>query len=151
MEDKDRRCPRGKLHCHDWLSDLPGVPGDVAGQCDIVEVQFKNTRKGYYRNSLGLPLEVGDMVAVEAVPGHDIGSVTLTGRLVYMQMRRAGVKNEAEIKRVFRKAKPADLEKFEEAKARENDTMIRSRKIAESLNLNMKIGGVEYHGDGNKG
>lgn len=146
MEEKDRRCPRGKLHCFDWLEDVPGCGADF----DIVEVQFKNTRKGYYRNSLNLPLEVGEMVAVEATPGHDIGCVTLTGRLVALQMRRAGVKNEAEVKRVFRKAKPADLEKYEEARARENDTMIRARKIAESLNLNMKIGDVEYQGDGNK-
>jgi len=150
MEEKDRRCPRGKLHCFDWLDDVPAVPGGAEGEFDIVEVQFKNTRKGYYRNSLGLPLEIGEMVAVEATPGHDIGCVTLTGRLVLMQMRRSGVKPEAEIKRVFRKAKPADLEKYEEARARENDTMIRSRKIAESLNLNMKIGDVEYQGDGNK-
>ncbi len=148
MKEKDRRCPRGKLHCFDWLDDVPEVPG--AGVDDIVEVQFKNTRKGYYRNSLGLPLEIGEMVAVEATPGHDIGCVTLTGRLVAMQMRRAGFKSDAEIKRVFRKAKPADLEKYEEARARENDTMIRARKIAESLNLNMKIGDVEYQGDGNK-
>ena len=148
MEEKDRRCPRGKLHCFDWLDDVPEVPG--AGVDDIVEVQFKNTRKGYYRNSLGLPLEIGEMVAVEATPGHDIGCVTLTGRLVAMQMRRAGFKSDAEIKRVFRKAKPADIEKYEEARARENDTMIRARKIAESLNLNMKIGDVEYQGDGNK-
>lgn len=146
MEEKDRRCPRGKLHCFDWLEDVPGCGADF----DIVEVQFKNTRKGYYRNSLNLPLEVGEMVAVEATPGHDIGCVTLTGRLVALQMRRAGVKNEAEVKRVFRKAKPADLEKYEEARARENDTMIRARKIAEDLHLNMKIGDVEYQGDGNK-
>ena len=148
MKEKDRRCPRGKLHCFNWLDDVPEVPG--AATDDIVEVQFKNTRKGYYRNSLGLPLEIGEMVAVEATPGHDIGCVTLTGRLVAMQMRRAGFKSDTEIKRVFRKAKPADLEKYEEARARENDTMIRARKIAESLNLNMKIGDVEYQGDGNK-
>ncbi len=146
MEDKEKRCPRGKLHCFNWLDDIPGA----SDGWDIVEVQFKNTRKGYYRNSTNIPLEPGDMVAVEATPGHDIGAVTLTGRLVALQMRRAGIKNEAEVRRVFRKAKPADLEKYEEARARENDTMIRARKIAESLNLNMKIGDVEYQGDGNK-
>ena len=146
MEEKERQCPRGKLHCFNWLDDIPGASDGY----DIVEVQFKNTRKGYYRNSTNIPLERGDMVAVEATPGHDIGMVTLTGRLVALQMRRAGVKNEAEIRRVFRKAKPADIEKYEEARARENDTMIRARKIAESLNLNMKIGDVEYQGDGNK-
>ena len=96
MEEKDRRCPRGKLHCFNWLEDIPGTSTEY----DIVEVQFKNTRKGYYRNSLNLPLETGDMVAVEASPGHDIGSVTLTGKLVALQMRRAGVKNEAEIQPV---------------------------------------------------
>ena len=147
MEDKIRRCPRGKLHCHDWLADIPAVPGK---EFDIVEVQFKNTRKGYYRNSLGLDIEVGDMIAVEAQPGHDIGCVTLKGPLVALQMRRAGIKNENDVKRVFRKAKPADLEKYEEARARENDTMIRARKIADDLKLNMKIGDVEYQGDGNK-
>lgn len=148
MEEKDRKCscPRGKLHCYNWLEDIPGGMTDF----DIVEVQFKNTRKGFYRNSTNLDLAAGDMVAVEATPGHDIGVVTLTGKLVALQMRRANVKPDAEIRRVFRKAKPADIDKYEEAKARENDTMIRSRKIAESLHLNMKIGDVEYQGDGNK-
>ncbi len=146
MEEKDRRCPRGKLHCFNWLEDIPGGMTDF----DIVEVQFKNTRKGFYRNSTNLDLAPGDVVAVEASPGHDIGTVTLTGKLVALQMRRVNVKLDAEIRRVFRKAKPADLDKYEEAKARENDTMIRARKIAESLHLNMKIGDVEYQGDGNK-
>ncbi|MDE5572264.1 MAG: hypothetical protein K2I94_00680 [Muribaculaceae bacterium] len=139
-------CPRGKLHSFNWLGDVPGQHADD----DIVEVLFKNTRKGYYRNSTNIPLEIGDLVAVEASPGHDIGKVSLVGKLVRLQMKKAGVKNETEIKRVFRKARPNDIEKFEEAKARENDTMIRSRKIAESLNLNMKIGDVEYQGDGCK-
>ena len=147
MEDRNRHCPRGKLHCCNWLADIPTAPGQTF---DIVEVQFKNTRKGFYHNSLGLDIEQGDMVAVEASPGHDIGCVTLKGPLVAIQMKRAGIRPDAEIRRVFRKAKPADLEKFEEARARENDTMIRARKIAESLNLNMKIGDVEYQGDGNK-
>ena len=115
-----------------------------------MEVQFKNTRKGFYRNPTKLPLETGDIVAVEASPGHDIGEVTLTGKLVGLQMKKSGVKPDAELKKVFRKAKPADIEKFEEAKAKENDTMIRSRKIAADLGLNMKIGDVEYQGDGNK-
>lgn len=138
--------PRGKLHCFDWMADIPGA----ADGSDLVEVQFKNTRKGFFVNSLHLPLKIGDTVAVEAAPGHDIGQVTLTGPLVKRQMRHAGSKATADIKRVLRKAKPADLEKFEEAKAKENDTMIRSRKIAEDLKLNMKIGDVEYQGDGNK-
>ena len=138
--------PRGKLESYNWLGDIPGGMADS----DIVEVQFKNTRKGFYRNSTNLPLAIGDMVAVEAQPGHDIGRVTMTGRLVALQMKKANVKPDAEIRRVFRRAKAADMEKYREAKAKENDTMIRARKIAESLNLNMKIGDVEYQGDGNK-
>jgi cell fate regulator YaaT (PSP1 superfamily) len=142
-----RHCaPRGKLHCYNWLEDIPGGYADD----DMVEVQFKNTRKGYYKNSTNIPLSIGDMVAVEASPGHDIGQVTLTGALVRLQMRKANIKPNAEVRRVFRIAKPADLEKYEEARARENDTMIRARKIAEDLKLNMKIGDVEYQGDGNK-
>ena len=99
-----------------------------------------------------LPLESGDLVAVEAVPGHDIGTVTLTGALAELRMRRSLGRNGniADVKRVFRLAKPADIEKYEEAKAREDDTMIRARRIAEELKLNMKIGDVEYQGDGNK-
>lgn len=138
--------PRGKLMCFDWLADIPGGKADF----DIVEVQFKNTRKGFFRNSLHIPLAIGDTVAVEAAPGHDIGQVSLTGMLVARQMKRSNIKSDAEIRRVLRKAKPADLERFEEAKAKENDTMIRARKIAEELKLNMKIGDVEYQGDGNK-
>ena len=137
---------RGKLHCYNWLGDVPGGYADD----DMVEVQFKNTRKGFYKNSQNIPLEIGDMVAVESSPGHDIGRVTLTGALVRLQMRKANIKPNAEIRRIFRKAKPADIEKYEESCARENDTMIRARQIAESLNLNMKIGDVEFQGDGTK-
>ncbi|MEG0701270.1 MAG: regulatory iron-sulfur-containing complex subunit RicT [Muribaculaceae bacterium] len=137
---------RGKLNCHNWLSDIPGGFNDF----DMVEVQFKNTRKAYYKNSTNIDLTIGDMVAVEASPGHDIGEVTLIGKLVAIQMKKANLRSDAEILRVFRKAKTTDLERYEEAKAKENDTMIRSRKIAEDLKLNMKIGDVEYQGDGNK-
>lgn len=137
---------RSKLHSFNYFEDIPGGYADD----DMVEVQFKNTRKGFYVNSTGLPLEIGDMVAVEAAPGHDIGRVSLTGALVRLQMRKAGIKPDAEKKRVFRKVKASDLERFEKAKALENDTMIRARKIASSLQLNMKIGDVEYQGDGNK-
>lgn len=135
-----------KLNTYDWLADIP-----ESGQTtDYVEVQFKNTRKGYYLNSNKLSLEKGDVVAVEATPGHDIGTVTMTGRLVLLQMKKQRLRPDVEIKRVYRKAKPNDLEKYEEAKAKEHDTMIRSRKIAEKLGLQMKIGDVEYQGDGNK-
>lgn len=135
-----------QLNTYDWLADVPQNDEDQ----DMVEVQFKNTRKGFFRNSNKLKLEKGDIVAVEAAPGHDIGTVTLTGRLVALQMKKANLKPDAEIKRIYRKAKPVDMEKYEEAKAKEHDTMIRSRQIAQQLELNMKIGDVEYQGDGNK-
>lgn len=135
-----------QLNTYDWLADIPGN----ADESDLVEVQFKNTRKGYFRNSNKIPLEKGDIVAVEATPGHDIGVVTLTGRLVPLQMRKANIKSETEIKRIYRKAKPVDMDKYNEAKAREHSTMLRTRQIALDLNLNMKIGDVEYQGDGNK-
>lgn len=137
----------GKLECYDWLADIP----ESHQENDLVEVQFKNTRKGYYRNTNNLPLEKGDVVAVEATPGHDIGTITLMGKLVSLQMKKNGVRTGTdELKRVYRKAKPNDLEKYEESKAREHTTMLRARAIAESLNLKMKIGDVEYQGDGNK-
>ena len=138
--------PRSKLHAFNWLNDVPGQFNCF----DMVEVTFKNTRKGFFRNTNNLDLCCGDIVAVEANPGHDIGKVTMTGKLVALQMRKANLRPDIEFLRVFRKVKPADLEKFEVAKARENDTMIRSRKIAEDLKLNMKIGDVEYQGAGNK-
>ena len=138
--------PRGKLESYDWLADIPGGKNAF----DIVEVQFKNTRRGFYRNTMNIPLKKGDIVAVEASPGHDIGRVALTGKLVALQMKKANLRADAEIKRIFRKAKQADMEKFEAAKAKEYDTMIRSRQIAKDLNLDMKIGDVEYQGDGNK-
>lgn len=139
------KAPRGKLYAYDWLRDVPDPDGS-----EMVRVQFKNTRSGFYRNDQHLDLKRGDMVAVEANPGHDIGEVIMTGPLVRLQMRNANLKSDTEIRRVFRIAKPADLEKYEEAMAREHDTMIRSRKIAEELGLNMKIGDVEYQGDGAK-
>ena len=135
---------RCNLTSTNWLADVPD------NDFDIVEVLFKNTRRGFYRNSTHIPLKQGDWVAVEANPGHDIGRVGLTGRLVKNQMERVRLRKDAEILRVFRKAKPADMERYEQAKAREEDTMIRSRKIAVDLGLKMKIGDVEYQGDGNK-
>ncbi len=136
-----------KLSTYDWMCDLP----ETEKETDFVEVQFKNTRKGYFLNSTKIPLEKGDMVAVEASPGHDIGEVTLTGKLVLLQMKRNNINPEKmEIRRVYRKAKDTDLEKYHEAKAREQETMIKSRQIAENLKLEMKIGDVEFQGDGNK-
>lgn len=138
--------PRGKLHCTNWLADIPGG----CANSEFVEVQFKNTRKGYYKNPTNIPLEIGDMVVVDAQPGQDVGMVSLTGVLVDLRMRRLSQKALSDIKRVFRKARPADLEKFEEVKAREHETMIKARRIAEDLKLNMKIGDVEFQGDGAK-
>ena len=135
-----------QLNTYDWLADVPGNVDTT----DLVEVQFKHTRKGYYHNVNKLELKKGDVVAVEASPGHDIGIVTLTGRLVKLQLKKANLKSEDDIKRIYRLARPADMDKFREAKAREHSTMIESRKIAKGLGLDMKIGDVEYQGDGNK-
>ena len=145
-------CRRGcgrqdrQLNTYDWLADVPGN----AESTDLVEVQFKNTRKGYYHNVNGLDLKKGDIVAVEASPGHDIGVVTLTGKLVKLQIKKANLKSMDDIKRIYRIAKPVDIDKWKEAKSREHGTMIQSRQIAKDLNLQMKIGDVEYQGDGNK-
>ncbi len=143
-----RACGRQdrQLNTYDWLADVPGN----AENTDLVEVQFKNTRKGYYHNVNGLDLKKGDIVAVEASPGHDIGVVTLTGKLVKLQIKKANLKSMDDIKRIYRIAKQVDMDKWREAKSREHGTMIQSRQIAKDLNLQMKIGDVEYQGDGNK-
>ena len=135
-----------QMNIHDYLADLP----DNREVTDLVEVQFKNTRKGFYRNVNHLNIKKGDIVAVEAMPGHDIGIVTMTGRLVALQMRKSGLKPDEEPKRLYRIARQTDMEKYHEAKAREHQTMIRSRKAAQDLGLEMKIGDVEFQGDGNK-
>ena len=135
-----------QLNTYDWLADVPGNTDTT----DLVEVQFKHTRKGYYHNVNNLPLQKGDIVAVEANPGHDIGVVTLTGRLVKLQLKKANLKSADDIKRVYRIARPIDMEKYREAKSREHATMIESRQIAKGLGLKMKIGDVEYQGDCNK-
>jgi len=135
-----------QLNTYDWLADVPGNQEST----DLVEVQFKHTRKGYYHNVNNLPLKKGDIVAVEANPGHDIGVVTLTGRLVKLQLKKANLKSADDIKRVYRLARQVDMDKFHEAKAREHSTMIESRQIAKGLGLDMKIGDVEYQGDGQK-
>ena len=145
-------CGRGcgrqdhQLNTYDWLADVPGNNATT----DLVEVQFKNTRKGYYHNVNNLDLKKGDIVAVEANPGHDIGVVTLTGQLVRLQIKKANIKSPEDIRRIYRIAKEADMEKYAAAKVREHATMIQSREIAKGLGLKMKIGDVEYQGDGNK-
>lgn len=132
-----------KLHETPWLDEYPvNVP------TDIVEVRFKNTRRSFYQNVNKLPLKRGDIVAVEASPGHDIGIVSLTGDLVARQMRRTGFNPfNGEYRKIYRKAKPYDIEKWQEAIALEHETMIASRQIAADMGLNMKIGDVEYQGD----
>ena len=139
-------CSKHQLNTFDYYSDVPGN-NQVS---NLVEVQFKNTRKGYFLNDNQLDLAKGDIVAVEASPGHDIGTVTLTGSLVPLQMKKAQLKPGIDLKRIYRKARPADIEKWEEARGRENATMIQSRQIAKELELDMKIGDVEYQGDCNK-
>ncbi len=136
-----------KLHVTDWLSDIKtAIPGD-----DIVEVRFKNTRKDYYRNVNNLNLNVGDLIAVEGSPGHDIGIVSVKGELVFEQMKRHKVTlNNGEFRKVYRKAKEVDIDKWKEAISLEHETMIKSRQIVQDLGLNMKIGDVEYQGDRTK-
>ena len=132
-----------KLHETAWLDEYP-----VNMPSDIVEVRFKNTRRSFYQNVNNLDLKRGDIVAVEASPGHDIGVVSLTGDLVARQMRRTGFNPyNGEYKKIYRKAKPYDIEKWQEAIALEHETMIASRQIAADMGLNMKIGDVEYQGD----
>ena len=135
-----------KLNAYDWLADLP----DNQDACPVVEVTFKAPRKGYFLNSNNLDLHKGDIVAVEASPGHDIGTVTMTGRLVPLQIKKANLKPDYELKRIYRKARNVDMDKYREAKALEHETMIESRQIAKDLGLKMKIGDVEYQGDANK-
>ena len=136
----------GQLNTFNYLADIP----DNQEVTDLVEVQFKNTRKGYFHNVNNLPLQNGDLVAVEATAGHDIGTVTLTGKLVALQIKKANLKSSEDIRRIYRIARPNDLERYEAAKAREHETMIKSRQIAKDLGLEMKIGDVEYQGDGQK-
>ena len=135
-----------KLEVYDWL---PGVSQEQYK--DFFEVRFKNTRKGIYRNASGQSVKVGDLVIVEAASGHDLGIVTLEGPMVARQMKCKRIDPETfEFKKIYRKAKLFDIEKWQEAIAREHSVMIRSRQIAEELELEMKIGDVEFQGDGTK-
>ena len=135
-----------KLEVYDWLT---GVNQEQFKE--YFEVRFKNTRKGIYRNASGQSIKTGDMVIVEAANGHDLGIVTLEGPIVGRQMKCKRVNPETyEFKKIYRKAKLFDIEKWQEAIAREHETMIRSRQIAAELGLEMKIGDVEFQGDGTK-
>ena len=139
--------PKHMLPVVDWLSDVP----HTGEEGDLVEVQFKNTRKGYYHNSNNLPLEKGVKVVVEANPGTDLGEVVLIGRLVPVQIKKNHINTERyEIRNILRVATDEDLVRAAEAHSKEQETMIKSRQLAKSLGLEMKIGDVEYQGDGSK-
>ena len=136
-----------KLSSYNWMNNLPA---DYQVQ-DIFEIRFKNTHKGFYKNVHKLPLSAGDIVAVEAASGHDIGIINMGGPLVRRQMTRQNIVPATyEFKKIYRKAKPFDIEKWQDAIAREHTTMIKSRQLAASLKLDMKIGDVEFQGDGSK-
>ncbi len=135
-----------KLESYNWLR---GVTQEQYK--DLFEVRFKNTRKGIYFNTSGQGIKTGDLVIVEAANGHDLGIVTLEGPIVGRQMKCRGVDPDTtQLKKIYRKAKPLDIAKWQEAIAREQDTMIQARRIAAELGLDMKIGDVEFQGDGTK-
>jgi cell fate regulator YaaT (PSP1 superfamily) len=147
MPDIKYKPGNNKLDTFNWLKDIP----ECTNENEIVEIRFKNTRKGFYKNVNNLRLEIGDVVAVEASPGHDIGRVSMVGPLVRQQLRELKVQpSPDDMKKVYRKAKAVDVQKWEEARKLESPTMLRSRKISEELKLNMKIGDVEYQGDKTK-
>lgn len=135
-----------KLNVHNWLYDKPTIPP----KRDIVEIKFKNTRKGFYHNINNLNLRIGDIVAVEGSPGHDIGTVSLTSEVIHEQLKKNRLNIDCDFKRIYRKAKQSDIDKWKEAVALEHKTMLESRKLARDMGLNMKIGDVEYQGDNTK-
>ena len=138
------RC--SKFDSFDWLNSIPPVEGKPV--FDIVEVRFKNSRKDYFRVPPDLELEVGDIVAVEASPGHDIGIVCMQGEMVRFQLRKKNFQTgNDDLKKVYRKARLTDIEKWVAAVELETSTLFRSRDIAEQLGLQMKINDVEYQGD----
>ncbi|MCL4856189.1 MAG: hypothetical protein KJZ55_02765, partial [Flavobacteriales bacterium] len=146
---KSGTCSSYKLNVFDWLNDIELPHGQEP--FDVVEIRFKNSRKEYFRNTEKLSLNMGDVVAVEATSGHDIGSVTLTGELVKKQLRKNKIAFDSpEIKKVYRLAKKTDIEKWIEAQKLEVDTMYKARTIAIELGLDMKISDVEYQGDKTK-
>jgi len=138
-----------KLSVYDWLSDIPLPAGQEAFDC--VEVRFKNSRKEFFRNVHKLPLQIGDMVATETISGHDIGTVSLTGELVRIQMKKKKVDDKSPtLPKIYRKATERDIEIWKEHRAKEEALQKRSRELAIALGLEMKISDVEYQGDGSK-
>ncbi|HNX55459.1 MAG TPA: regulatory iron-sulfur-containing complex subunit RicT [Prolixibacteraceae bacterium] len=135
------------LTVYDWLNDIP----DTTDESNIVEIRFKGTRKEFFVNEDHIPLKRDELVVVSCSPGHDVGTVSLTGKLAELQFKRKVKKPDRyEWNKIYRKATPADVIKWEEAKAREQKVMIRARQIAKELRLDMKIGDVEFRGDNNK-
>lgn len=138
-----------KLNVFDWLGNMSLPEGQAP--CDVVEIRFKNSRKEFYRNVNDLTLNVGDIVATESSPGHDIGVVSITGELVRLQLKKKNISyNSVDIKKIYRKAKQQDIDKWKEAQALEVETMFKARTLALKLNLQMKISDVEYQGDKSK-
>jgi cell fate regulator YaaT (PSP1 superfamily) len=145
--EQDKPCSCNSLDVYDWLADIK----EPCHTHELVEVRFKNTRKGFFRNVNKLLLSTGDIIAVESSPGHDMGIVSLRGELVLEQMKKYNVSpGDESLKKIYRKAKPADIDKWKEAIALEIPTMLRAREITELMKLNMKIGDVEYQGDKTK-
>jgi len=152
LDEKSKRgCLSGgcnKLNVHNWLKD---IPEDGSQTTNIVEIRFKNSRKAFFINVNNLKLETGDMVAVEASPGHDIGTVSLAGELVLKQLKKYELDpNSPDFKKIYRIAKPTDIEKWKEAIKLEYPVMVKAKKIVEQLKLDMKISDVEFQGDGTK-
>ncbi|MGI9532205.1 PSP1 domain-containing protein [Lutimonas sp.] len=138
-----------KMNVFDWLSNMSLPNGQKP--FDIVEVRFKNGRKGYYRNSKELQICIGEVIAVETSPGHDIGVVSLSGELVKVQMRKKRIsENNENIKQIYRKATQKDIEIWTTARNKEKEVQRKSRLIISRLGLKMKLSDVEYQGDGNK-
>ncbi len=137
-----------KLPVFDWLSNMQ-LP-ESQRVYDIVEVRFKNGRKSFYRNFHDLTLQPGDVVATEGSPGHDVGIVTLTGELVKLQVERKNFRVDNDMRKVLRKASQKDIDTWQIARGQEDQTMLRSREIAITLGLKMKISDVEYQGDRSK-
>ena len=138
-----------KLSVFDWLGNMNLPEGQ--NRFDIVEIRFKNSRKEFFRNTNSLNINVGDVIAVESNSGHDIGTVSLTGELVKLQLKKHNVNFDSEeIKKIYRKAKQTDIEKWREAQSLEINTMYRARTIALNLGLQMKLSDVEYQGDKSK-
>lgn len=138
-----------KLNVFDWLGNMSLPEGQTP--CDVMEIRFKNSRKEFYRNVNNLTLNVGDVVATESSPGHDIGVVSITGELVKLQLKKKNINYDSvEIKKIYRKAKQTDIDKWKEAQSLEVDAMFKARTLALKLNLQMKISDVEYQGDKSK-